>query len=208
MALISAPLDAIQGAVQRIFYLHLSAFGGAGIGFGAAVIGGIVYLRTRRVWWDMLALAGVEVGLMLAVVTVTTGSIWARPICNSWWTWDPKLTSAAIMALTYAAYLMLRSGIDGLDRQRRFASVFGIIAFVSVVNMFTVSRVRPDTLHDPIFGPGALGGGLPAAMQVALFVNLFVWAGLVAPALIGWRLRLERRRLANEVRRWRLLDRL
>lgn len=198
LALIYAPTDTLQGEVQRIFYLHLAAFGGAFVGFGCAVIGGIAYLRSRRPGWDMLAHAGVEVGLALAAINVLTGAIYARPIVNSWWTWDPKLTAVTIMALTYAAYLMLRHSVESPERRRAFASVYGVLAFATVLNTFMVIRLRPDTLHEAMFGPGASSFAMPAPMQTALLVNVVVWSGLVAPALIAWRLRLERSVQTNE----------
>ena len=95
MALIYAPTEAAQGDVQRIFYIHLSAFAGSFIAFSTTVVGAVLYLRTRKVKWDTLALAGVEVGMALALINLVTGMIWARPIWNTWWTWDPRLTSEA-----------------------------------------------------------------------------------------------------------------
>ena len=126
MALVHAGTDTTQGDVQRIFYLHMPAFFGAALAFGGAMLAGIGYLRTRETCYDSFAVAGVEVGLTLALVNLVSGAIWARPIWNTWWTWDPRLTSAAIMCLTYAAWLMLRNGIDNAQQRRRLASIYGI----------------------------------------------------------------------------------
>ncbi|NJO83388.1 MAG: cytochrome c biogenesis protein CcsA [Blastochloris sp.] len=93
MGLVRAGTDISQGDVQRIFYIHMPSFFGAMLAFGATVFGGIMYLRTRSVKWDTLAVAGVEVGLALAIVNLVTGAIWARPIWNTWWNWDPRLTA-------------------------------------------------------------------------------------------------------------------
>lgn len=206
LALIYAPTNTVQGEVQRIFYLHLAAFVGAFVGFISAAVGGVAYLRTRRIAWDMLAQAGVEVGLLLAFINVLTGAVYARPIINSWWTWDPKLTAVTIMMLTYTAYLMLRNGVESPERRRLFAAVYSIIAFVTVINTFMAIRLRPDTLHEVMFAPGSALFRMPARMQLALFGNMLIWGGLIAPALIGWRFRLERVHLANERLRLRLLD--
>ncbi|MCA9886229.1 MAG: cytochrome c biogenesis protein CcsA, partial [Anaerolineae bacterium] len=100
-ALVIAGTDIEQGEVQRIFYVHMPAFFGAFVAFGATVLGGVMYLWKRDPKWDRLAVAGVEVGFALALINLITGSIWARPIWNTWWTWDPRLTSEAIMVLTY-----------------------------------------------------------------------------------------------------------
>ena len=197
MALGYAGTDIAQGNVQRIFYIHLPTFFGGTLAFLLTVIGGIAYLRTRRAHWDMLAVAGVEVGLVLSIITLVTGSIWARPIWNAWWTWDPRLTSAAVMALTYAAYLMLREGIESPEKRRLFASVYGILAFTTVLFTILVIRIRPDTIHPAVVGanPANAEGGfaMTRGIGIALGVNFFVWVALATPALMWWRVRLERR---------------
>lgn len=195
MALFYAGTDIDQGQVQRIFYVHVAAFAGAFIAFGVTVVGGVQYLRTRQVRWDSVALAGAEVGLALALVNLVTGMVWARPIWNTWWTWDPRLTSAAIMCLTYAAYLMLRSGIENPDQRRRFGSVYGILAFSTVIITFVIIRIRPDTIHPAVIGPSpqnAEGGfGLTDSMIAALSVNSLVWSTFLPAALIWHRVRLQ-----------------
>lgn len=194
-ALSYAGTDIEQGNVQRIFYIHISSFAGAFIALGITVIAGIAYLRTRNPKWDTLALAGVEVGLALSVVNLATGSVWARPIWNTWWTWDPRLTSAAIMVLTYAAYLMLRSGIENPDTRRRFASVYGILAFATVVLTLIIIRIRPDTIHPAVIGASpqnAEGGfGLTESMITAMGINMVVWSVFVPITLMWWRVRVE-----------------
>jgi heme exporter protein C len=189
--------DVDQGEVQRIFYLHVSAFSGASIGFAAAVIGGILYLRTRNPKWDTLSLAGVETGLAMALVNLVTGSIWARPIWNTWWTWDPRLTSAAVMILTYAAYLLLRNGIDRADRRYGLAAVYSILAISTVIFTFVIIRIRPDTIHPTVIGPSvnnqtAEGAfAMAKAMSATLGINSAIWCCLIAPALMWWRIRLQ-----------------
>jgi heme exporter protein C len=195
LALVYARTDQTQGEIQRIFYIHMPSFFGAFAAFSATVWGGIMYLRSREIKWDTLALAGVEVGLILSLVTLATGSIWARPIWNTWWTWDPRLTSSAIMALTYAAYLMLRAGIENPDTRRRFASVYGIIAIVTVLSTLLIIRIVPDTIHPAIIGPSPQNaeGAFEASQRVAaaLVPNLIIWSTLVPITLMWWRIRLE-----------------
>ncbi|MFN8376403.1 MAG: cytochrome c biogenesis protein CcsA [Anaerolineae bacterium] len=194
-ALVYAGTDIDQGNVQRVFYFHVSAFSAASVAFACAVVGGAVYLRTRDRRWDTLALAGVEVGLALSLITLITGMVWARPIWNTWWTWDIRLTTTAIMTLTYAAYLMLRSGLESGEKQRLFASVYGILAIATVILTFVVIRIRPDTIHPTVIGPSAQnaqgGFSMTSGIGMALGINSAIWCCLVMPTLMWWRIRLE-----------------
>lgn len=197
LGLFVAGTDVQQGAIQRIFYVHMSSFFGAFTAFGAAVVGGVMYLWRRRDKWDKIALAGVEVGLAFSLINLVTGAIWARPIWNTWWTWDPRLTSAAIMVLTYAAYLMLRAGIEAPRRKRGFMSVYGIFAFVSVLTTLFIIRVVPETIHPAIIGasPQNAQGSFEATRGVvtALIPSLILWLVFMPLTLIWHRYRLENR---------------
>lgn len=183
-----------QGAAQRIFYVHLGSFLGAFISFGATVFSGAAYLRTRHTRWDTLGLSGVEMGLGLSAITILTGMCWARPIWNTWWTWDPRLTSVTIMWLAYAAYLMLRSGIEDPERRRRFAAVYGIIAVSSVFFTIIIIRIRPDTIHPVVAGPSETdpqnGFSVSGRILKTLLFNLFTFA-VITICLIWYRIRLE-----------------
>ncbi|GAB1421795.1 cytochrome c biogenesis protein CcsA [Anaerolineales bacterium] len=195
MGLAYAGTDITQGNVQRLFYIHMPSFFGAFIAFALTVIGGIQYLRTRKSKWDTLALAGVEIGLMMALINITTGAIWARPIWNTWWTWDPRLTSDAIMILTYAAYLMLRAGIENSDRKRTFSSVYGIFAYLTVLITLFIIRIRPDTIHPVVIGesPQNAQGTFEASTGVAmaLLPALLYWSIILPAALVWIRIRLQ-----------------
>jgi heme exporter protein C len=195
MALGYAGQDTMQGDVQRIFYIHVAAFFGAFVAFLGTLVGGIAYLRTRAQKWDTLALAGVEVGLALSVINLVTGMVWARPIWNTWWTWDPRLTSAAIMVLTYAAYMMLRNGIENPEQRKRFASVYGILAFSTVIITLVIIRIRPDTIHPAVIGasPQNAEGGfeMTSSMRAAFGFNILVWGLLVPVTLVWWRVWVE-----------------
>ena len=197
LGLFVAGTDVEQGEVQRIFYIHMPSFFGAFTAFGATVLGGILYLSRGSVQWDRVALAGVEVGLAFALINLLTGAIWARPIWNTWWTWDPRLTSAAVMCLTYAAYLMLRAGIEDPSRKRGFMSVYGIFAFVSVLTTLFIIRVVPETIHPVIVGasPQNAQGGFEATsgVVIALIPSLLLWLTVMPITLMWHRYRLEGR---------------
>lgn len=194
LALEYADLDQ-QGHVQRLFYIHMPAFFGALLSFSVTVYAGFRYLQSRQIKWDVLAVAGVEIGLLLAFVNLVTGSIWARPIWATWWNWDPRLTWDAIMILTYAAYGVLRGAVEDVEMRRRFAAVYGILAIFTAFMTLIIIRIRPDTLHPAVIGPSAqeARGSFEASMnmQLTLFVNMVGWAVLFPIYLMRWRVRLQ-----------------
>jgi heme exporter protein C len=104
-------------------------------------------------------LAAVEISVVFLFIAIVMGSIWARPVWNTWWTWDPRLTTASIMELIYAAYLMLRAGIEDPDRRARFGAVYAILGSVSVPLTFLSIRIF-RTIHPVVIGnadPSATG---------------------------------------------------
>jgi heme exporter protein C len=120
MVFLYAPMEVTMGQVQRVFYFHVASAWVGMLGFLVAAVAGIGYLRTGKRSWDNFSLASVEISVVFLLIAIVSGSIWARPIWNTWWTWDPRLTTTTIMVLIYAAYLMLRSGIEDPDRRARF----------------------------------------------------------------------------------------
>ncbi len=211
MALINVGTDLLQGQVQRLFYIHMPSFFGAFTAFSATVLGGIMYLVKRDPKWDRLALAGVEVGTAFSIVTLLTGVAWMRPIWNAWWLWDPRLTSAAIMVLTYAAYLMLRAGIENVETRRRFASVYGILAITTVILTLVIIRIRPDTIHPTVIGPSPQNaqGEFDATPGVvaALIPALILYTTIFPITLMWWRVRLQNLLDAVEQRKIQVLSR-
>lgn len=204
MVFFYAPMEAVMGNVQRVFYFHVAAGWVGMLGFLVAAGAGVAYLRTARRKWDLVGLAAVEIGMVFAFVNVVTGAIWARPIWNTWWTWDPRLTTATIMLLIYAAYLMLRQGIDDPDRRARFGAVYAIVGFLSVPLTFFSARLF-RTIHPVVIGsnqPGAEGAFdmTPLMLQTFLF-SLLTFTIIFADLM--WR-RLRLGRLADEVEQKKL----
>lgn len=203
--------DAQLGESQRIFYIHLGSFGGSFVTFAAAMVAGFAYLRTRNPKWDTLALASVEIGLAMSAINIVTGAIWARPTWGTYWTWDPRLTTVAIMWLTYAAYLFLRSAIEDPERRFRFASIYGILAFGSVILTVVIIRIRPDAIHPDVVGPSVNNGSAvgefrlsPSMTQTVLF-NIFAYI-VVSVALVWHRIRLENRTNWVKARKLQILS--
>ena len=187
MALVLAPTEATMGDVQRIFYWHVATAWVGFLAFFVTLIASIAYLRTGRHRWDVLAVSSVEVGLTYSVIMTITGSLWAKPIWNTWWTWEPRLTSVTIMLLIYASYLLLRRMIDEPARRARFAAVYGIAGFISVPITFMAVRWW-RTIHPVIFE--SEGFHLTPPMLAVLIVSVIAFSILYA-ALLVLRCRLE-----------------
>lgn len=182
-----------ERAAQHIFYLHMGMNIGAGLGYLGAFLVSILYLLTRRRIWDMIAVAAVELGVVFGAGVLATGSIWAKPTWNTWWTWDPRLTTAAIVVLVYVAYLMLRGALEDPARRARFAAVYGIFAFASVPLTFMSIRWW-RTIHPVVIGgsnaeaQGAFAMG--PSIRTAMFVSMIAFA-IVFFALLAHRVRIE-----------------
>jgi len=202
-----APYEETMGAVQKVFYFHVSMGWVGMLGFVAAALCAAVYLWQVRQGgtaekWDIASLAGVEIGLVFMILCIISGSIWARPVWNTWWTWDPRLTTAAIMELIYVAYLLLRQGIEDSSRQARFAAVYALVGCVSVPLTFLSIRLF-RTIH-----PVLIGSGDPSSqpMNMALPMVLTFVFSLFAFTLVFVDLYWHRIRLAHLARQVERLE--
>lgn len=183
LVFVYAPLERTMGAVQKVFYFHVATAWVGMLGFMVAAVVGVFYLIKGERKYDIMGLAAIEISLVFFFVTIIMGSIWARPIWNTWWTWDPRLTTATIVELIYAAYMMLRQGIDDPDRRARFGAVYAILGFVSVPLTFISIRML-RTIHPVVVGnsdPGAEGSfSMTGPMKTAFFFSLFTFSLLFA----------------------------
>ncbi len=107
-----------EQTAQRIFYLHMGCNIGALLAYGVSLVGSLAYLLTRKLGWDRLTQASIEVGTMCGIGTLITGAFWAKPTWNTYWTWDPRVTTATITVLIYFAYMLFRNGIDNREAAR------------------------------------------------------------------------------------------
>jgi heme exporter protein C len=175
LALVFAPTEAVMGDVQRVFYFHIGTAWVGLVGFVLAAGTGIAYLVTKDMKWDRLEVAAVEVSTIFFFITIVLGSIWARPAWNTWWTWDPRLTTAAVTELIYIAFFMLRQGIEDPERRARFGAVYALLGGLSAPITFMVIRLF-RTIHPIVVGSGE-GEKLPLTsdMRVAFFFALFAF---------------------------------
>ncbi|MDO9085588.1 MAG: cytochrome c biogenesis protein CcsA [Anaerolineaceae bacterium] len=199
MVFFYAPIERVMGAVQKVFYFHVAAGWVGMLSFLFAAVAGILFLVKKTKVWDLVGVAAVEIGIVFILINIVTGSIWARPIWNTWWTWDPRLTTATIMELVYIAYLMLRQGIDDPERRARFGAVYAIVGFLSVpLTFFSIRIFR--TIHPVVIAgsdPTAVGTfDMTPAMFQTLMVGIVVFSILFVD-LVWHRIRLGQ--LANQV---------
>ena len=175
-----APREVTQGNVQRIMYLHVPmAIVAEYLACSVILVASIVYLARRSDAADRLAHASAEVGTIFTGLAIATGSIWGKPTWGTWWTWDARLTTVAILFVMYVAYLLLRGMTEDRERGARYAAVLGIILALDVPLVhFSVYWWR--TLHQP---PSLLKPGAPSVawpILLPLLVNLAAFTLLYA----------------------------
>ena len=194
LVLVYAPTEAVMGDVQRLFYFHAAAGWVGMLCFISAAVAAVLYLRGQQRKWDIVQVAGIEIGLLFSFINVATGSIWARPVWNTWWTWDVRLVTAAITLLLFSANLILRQGIDDPGRRARFSAVYTIIGFFSVPLSFLSIRLW-RTIHQVVVGGGDAGGegvfAMSGEMRITFYFSLFTFT-VMAVDLMWHRIRLGR----------------
>ena len=190
MVFFYAPLEVNMGGVQKIFFFHVGFAWVGMLSFLVAAVASIAYLFRRSDSWDDLAASSIEIGLVFTIIAVISGSIWAKPIWNTWWTWDPRLTTTSIMGLIYFGYLFLRKTLDNPETMKRFSALYCIVGFVTVpMTFFSIRNSR--SIHPVIIGDGATGMNMTIEM---------VWtmvAAIIALTLLYIALMIDRVRLAR-----------
>jgi len=185
-AIYYAPTDYLQGVVQKIFYLHVSSAIAAYGCFAVVLVGSLVYLRNESAAADRFARSGAVVGVVFTTITLVMGSLWAKPIWGSFWTWDARLTSTLVLWIIYAGYLLVRRMADPGRQAARLAAVVGIFGFIDVpIVHFSVTWWR--TQHP---GPVVVNDALPPQM-LATFLFTLACTLVLAAVLIGIRYRIE-----------------
>ena len=204
MVMTYAPIELTMGKVQKVFYFHVAASWTGMLGFLVATVAAIAYLKTGALKWDTASMAGIEIGVVFIGLGIVSGMIWARPVWNTWWTWDPRLTTTLIMELIYAAYMLLRSGLDDLQRRARLSAVYAIVGFISVPLTFLSIRVF-RTIHPAVLvrsSNSTVGAfAMTSRMQAAFFSSLAAFTILFV-ALYWHRYRLGLKQ--NEVQQKRM----
>src|SRR3990172_1155442 len=173
-----SPPDRAMGNLQKIMYVHVPAAWVAMLGFFIVFVVSLLYLWRHDLRHDRLAAATAEVSVLFTGLTLTMGSIWGRPTWGIWWTWDPRLTSTAIMLLIYVGYLALRAFTEDEERRARWSAAVGILGFINVPIVY-MSVKWWRTLHQPqtVDDAGAMSGiyAIGLLINTIAFTVLFAW---------------------------------
>ena len=190
IGLLVVPPDATQGDVQRLMYVHVPIAWVTFLAFGVTFLASVAYLITRRIQWDRVAAASAEIGVGACALTIVLGSLWGRPVWGTWWTWDPRLTTTAVLLLIYVGYLSLRKVADSPARRAKWSAVLGVIGFIDVPIVHE-SVVWWRSLHQQATVL-RLGAPTIAASMLATLLLGFVAFSLAYGYLMAVRLRVGR----------------
>ncbi|MHC4401492.1 MAG: cytochrome c biogenesis protein CcsA [Planctomycetota bacterium] len=180
-----APTEATMGTAQRIVYVHVSVAWFALMSFLVMAGAGAVYLARRNLAWDHWSQAAAELGWLTCSLTLLTGSLWAREAWGTWWTWDPRLTTAFVLWGIYSAYLITRASLDDVHRRARVAAVLAILGILDVPLVVLATRwfrgIHPTS------------PGMEPSMRWVLLASLIAFTTLFTLLLVRRRaqLRLE-----------------
>jgi heme exporter protein C len=194
-----APLDADQGLIQKIFYLHVPLAIVTLCGFMAGGLMAIKYLRTGDRRWDVRSYVAIHISIVFAIAVLATGSIWARAAWGHWWVWsEPTLVSFLIVFLLYCCYQPLRFSIEDPERQARYAAVFAVIAGAFVPLNFVAVRMAQAFTHPRVLS--ATGGNMPGSMRMVFLLAI----GAIALVYVTlWRIEIASKEASRELRRLR-----
>ena len=175
-----APTDANLGNVQRVFYIHVPIALMSFLAFFIVFVGSVMYLFKRSNRWDSMALAAGEVGVVFVSLALITGVIWARPVWNVWWTWEPRLTTTLVLWLIYVGYLMVRAYAPNRPKAATYAAVVGIIGFIDVPIVYYSVQWWRSIHPQQVVGPLADAGSLNSTMYMVLLVSMLAFLFLTA----------------------------
>ncbi|SVE23581.1 uncharacterized protein METZ01_LOCUS476435, partial [marine metagenome] len=170
IGLFVVPADEYQGEIQRLLYIHVPTAWLAMLSFLVVFLMSMLYLVQRKLKWDVLAVSAVEIGVLSTALTLIVGSLYARPTWGIWWTWDPRLTTTALLLIIYIGYLIVRSMTEDPEQRARWAAVIGIIGFIQVPIVY-LSVFWWRSLHQPPSSPRSMAAGF----GLVLLLNLIAY---------------------------------
>lgn len=179
---------------QKIFYIHTPVAEVSLLSFLVAGVAGVIYLIRQKPCYDFLGKIAIELGLIFGIMVELSGIIWNRAEWGVWWTWDPKLTVYLVALLFFAAYFVLRAGIDEESARARYGAVYAIIGSVNAPLTFFANRVIPSP-HPVLF---KLGQQIDPSIMATFLLSMVGMACLYICLLLT-RLSVEEFRIELEV---------
>ena len=176
LAVINSPADRDMGHLQKIMYVHVPSAWLAFVAFGVVLVASILYIWKRDIKFDLFAASAAEIGTLFTALTIAQGSIWGRPTWGVWWTWDPRLTTTAILLLIFIGYVALRSFTEDEDRRARWSAAVGILGAINVpIVYYSVKWWR--TIHQVQSSPETTSAVyvLGLLLSLAAFTVVLVW---------------------------------
>jgi heme exporter protein C len=168
-----SPPDRDMGDLQKIMYVHVPAAWMGLTAFGIVFVASLLYLWRRDEKYDLIAASTAEAGTVFTALTLALGMIWGRPTWGIWWTWDPRLTSTAILLVIYIGYLSLRSFAEDEDKRARWSAAVGVLGFLNA-NIVYMSVRWWRTLHQVQSTPETLSPEYTAGLRLNAFAFLFL----------------------------------
>lgn len=166
-----SPIERVMGPVQKIFYFHVASAWNAFFAFFIVFIFSLLYLFTKKRKFDLIAGISGEIGVVFTAIVLITGPIWARSAWNTWWIWEPRLTTTLILFFMYIAYIMLRQLNMEWQKQARLTAVFGIISFINVPIVYMSIQWWGSKLHPEVI-KNSSGSALDPSMTFTLVFSV------------------------------------
>ncbi len=191
-----APVERTMGIVQKIFYFHVASAWTGFLAFGMVFVCSILFLWKKKVSFDFWAYSSAEIGVVFTSLVLITGPLWAKPVWNTYWTWDPRLTTTLILWLVYLGYLLLRKMIASPEKAARIAAVYGIIGFIDVPIVYLSIRLWRTMHPGYVMIMAGQNSGLHPLMFQVLMLSVLAFTCLFITLLI---LRVSIEKLTNEI---------
>jgi len=172
----------ILGEIQRIFYFHVPLAWVMMLAFAVTFVFSILYLARPKLWYDVVASASAEIGLVFATLAILTGSMWAKPAWGTYWTWDPRLTTMLLLWFIFVGYFILREFVDEDEKRARLSAIIAIIGFLDVPLVFISVRLW-RSLHPVVIESSKKGFSIAPKMLHALLYSLLTFTILYAVLL-------------------------
>ncbi len=171
--LFKTPPDALMGDVYRILFVHVPSAWMSMVFFFMNFIGSVAYLIQKKPAWDRFASCAAEIGVISTAVTLALGSIWGKPTWGIWWTWDPRLTTTALLLILYAGYLIIRQLLEDAEKRAKISAAVGLLVFLNVPIVYMSVRWW-RSLHQVQSSPKTMDPEMVTALRLNAFALLFL----------------------------------